>query len=177
VREDVFARLDVPKVAPQASYGAKRAESGTQNFESIAGAAAALDFVASVAPDADAPYRARLVAAFDAFGREEAVLFATLVRGLRETPGVRVFAPPAGTPQHPTVAFALDGVAADEVARRLSDEHAVFVSHGNFYAATAVATVAPELAAGEGVVRAGIALYTSADDVRRLLAGVAAIRR
>lgn len=176
VRDAVFARLDVPKLAPQASYGHKRAESGTQNFEGIAGAAAALDFIASFAPDPNASYRERLVASLAARSAEEAELFTTLVAGLQALPGVRVFAPPAGVPRHPTVAFAVEGLAADVVSRRLSDECGVFVSHGNFYAATALERVAPELAAGEGVVRAGIAMYTTPEDVARLLAGIAGLR-
>lgn len=172
VRDAVFAKLDVPKLAPQASYGHKRAESGTQNFEGIAGAAAALDFIASFASDATASFRERLVSSLVARSVEEGELFTTLVDELHATPGVTVFAPPVGEPRHPTVAFAVDGVAADVVSQRLSDERGIFVSHGNFYAARALEAVAPELAAGEGVVRAGIAMYTSADDVARLVAGV-----
>lgn len=176
VRDAVLERLEVPKLAPQASYGHKRFESGTQNFEGIAGAAAALDFVASFAPDPGAPYRERLASAFGGFAREESALFDTLVDGLRATSGVTVFAAPEGTPRQPTVAFAVDGIAADVVSRRLSDELGIFVSHGDFYASTAVATVAPELARGEGLVRAGIAIYTTTDDVKRLLTGVASLR-
>ncbi len=176
VRDAVLARLDVPKLAPQASYGAKRAESGTQNFEGIAGVGAALDFIASLAPNAAGSFRERIVTALQALATEEAALFGSLVGGLRASDGVTVFGPPEGVPCHPTVAFAVDGIAADVVARRLSDERGVFVSHGNFYAATAVATVAPALAAGEGVVRAGIAMYTTSAETARLVAGVAALR-
>ena len=176
VRDSVLERLEVPKLAPQASYGHKRAESGTQNFEGIAGAAAALDFVASFAADPGAPYRARLASAFDGFARDEAALFATLVDGLRATAGVTVFAPPAGTPRQPTVAFDVAGISADIVSRRLSDDFGIFVSHGDFYASTAVATVAPELARDAGLVRAGVALYTTAEDVARLVAAVTALR-
>jgi len=175
VRDAVLERLDVPKLAPQASYGAKRAESGTQNFEGIAGAAAALDFIAGLAPDASLSYRERLVTSLRGLVHDESARFRALVDGLGALDGVTVFAPPAGVPRHPTVAFAVRGVDSDIVSRRLSDEHGVFVSHGDFYAATALATVAPELAASAGVVRAGIAMYTTPDDVARLLAGIAAL--
>ncbi len=176
VRDAVLERLDIPKLAPQASYGPKRAESGTQNFEGIAGTAAALDFIANLAPDGAASYRERLVSSLRDLALEEAAIFRMLVDGLRAIGGVTVFAPPDGVPRHPTVAFAVAGVPADVVSRRLSDECGIFVSHGDFYAATAVAAVAPALAQGEGVVRAGIALYTTESDAARLVAGVASLR-
>jgi len=175
IRDTVLEKLDVPKLAPQASYGSKRAESGTQNFEGIVGLGAALDFLADLAPDPTAPFRERLVAALSGLANEEATIFHALVDGLNAIDGVTVFAPRDGVPRHPTVAFAVDGIAADVVSRRLSDEHGIFVSHGNFYAANAVATVAPALAEGEGLVRAGVALYTTASEADRLVAGVAAL--
>jgi selenocysteine lyase/cysteine desulfurase len=54
------------------------------------------------------------------------------------------------------------------VATRLA-ERGVFVSHGDFYAATVV----ERLGLGpEGLVRAGCACYTTADEVERLIEGV-----
>lgn len=59
------------------------------------------------------------------------------------------------------------------MARRLA-ERAIFVSNGDFYATTAVR----RLGHGEdGVVRAGCACYTTADEVDRLVDGVAQIAR
>jgi selenocysteine lyase/cysteine desulfurase len=74
-------------------------------------------------------------------------------------------------PRTPTVAFAVDGIEADTVATALADL-AVFVSSGDFYAATLVERLGY---AREGLVRAGCALYTTADEVDRLVTGVAAI--
>ena len=48
-------------------------------------------------------------------------------------------------------------------------ERAVFVSHGNFYAATVVERLG---LAPEGLVRAGCACYTTAEEVERLVAGI-----
>ena len=67
----------------------------------------------------------------------------------------------------------MDGRTPREVAAQLSDRDAIFVSHGNFYAATAVAKLVP--ASPEGVVRAGLAIYSTRDEVRRLAAAVAAL--
>jgi selenocysteine lyase/cysteine desulfurase len=65
----------------------------------------------------------------------------------------------------------VNGVPSSEVARRLAGE-AVFVSHGDFYAATVV----ERLGLGpEGLVRAGAACYTDESEIDRLVAGVGRI--
>ena len=61
------------------------------------------------------------------------------------------------------------GRRADEVAERLAGE-AVFVSSGDFYAATVAARYGLSAA---GLVRAGCACYTTADEIDRLIEGVA----
>jgi selenocysteine lyase/cysteine desulfurase len=67
------------------------------------------------------------------------------------------------------VSFVVDGHRAEEVARALG-ARGVFVSHGDFYALT----VARRLGhAEDGLVRAGCACYTTADEVDRLVEGVA----
>jgi selenocysteine lyase/cysteine desulfurase len=66
------------------------------------------------------------------------------------------------------VSFTVDGVASTDVARKLA-AHGLFLSHGDFYAATVV----ERLGLGpEGLVRAGCACYTTADEVDRLIEGV-----
>ena len=72
-----------------------------------------------------------------------------------------------------TVAFTLDGVASDDVARALA-KRAVFVSNGDFNATTVIERLGHAV---DGVVRAGCACYTTADEVDRLIAGVAEIAR
>ena len=65
------------------------------------------------------------------------------------------------------------GQPAEDVARALA-ARGVFVSHGDFYAAT----VARRLGRAEdGLVRAGCACYTTAAEVDRLVEGVAALAR
>jgi selenocysteine lyase/cysteine desulfurase len=93
-----------------------------------------------------------------------------LLAGLNATEGVRVYGPPRSAPRTPTVAFTVAGRSADEVADALAEE-AVFVSTGDFYAAGVVRRYG--LGPGGGLVRAGCAAYTTADEVDRLLEGVA----
>jgi cysteine desulfurase family protein (TIGR01976 family) len=176
VRAPVLAGLDFPKLAPQSSHGHKRGETGTLNHEGIVGAAAALEFLASLAPPGgDA--RTRLAATMSAAAREEDAIFAALVDGLRALRNVTLYEPPAGVPRHPTIAFSVDGFDPADVTRRLSDEHAIFVSHGDFYASTAVPKIAPDAAARGGVVRAGVGLYSTAEEAARLVTALAGLTR
>ena len=73
----------------------------------------------------------------------------------------------------PTVSFVVDGMVSDDVARGLARQ-AVFVSNGDFYATTVIERLGH---AADGVVRAGCACYTTADEVDRLIEGVAGIAR
>jgi selenocysteine lyase/cysteine desulfurase len=67
----------------------------------------------------------------------------------------------------------VDNVASTEVARRLA-ARGLFLSHGDFYAATVV----ERLGLGdEGLVRAGCACYTTADEIERLIEGVKEIAK
>ena len=176
-RDELLERLDVPRVRPQKPIGSKRAESGTLNHEGIVGTVAALDFLAGITPATDLSLRERFVATMQTVAAEEEPVFESLARGLRELPNVTVYEPPESVPRHPTIAFAVTGAHAQTVAALLSDEYGIFVSHGDFYAATAVAKVAPETLARGGVLRAGVGIYTTPDDVRRLLEAVSGLQR
>ncbi len=170
VRDELLDRFDFPRVAPQAAHGPKRAESGTLNHEGIVGTGAALQFLADAgAPGTGSP-RDRLNASMDSLAHDEEVLFRALISGLRALPNVTLYEPPIGVPRHPTVAFTVRDRAAADVAAHLSTDCGIFVSHGDFYAATAVREVASD--AIDGVVRAGIGLYTTADEVDRLVDAV-----
>jgi selenocysteine lyase/cysteine desulfurase len=91
--------------------------------------------------------------------------------GLGAIEGVKRYGPSPMEPRTPTVSFVIDGVPADAVAVRLASR-GVFVSHGDFYAATVVERLGH---ATDGVVRAGCACYTTAEEVDRLLEGVSEI--
>ena len=93
----------------------------------------------------------------------------TLTLWCREDGGIVLARPLPGQPRTPTVAFTLRHHAAIDVARHLA-ERAVFVSHGDFYAATIIRLLGQ---AEQGVVRAGCACYTSPDEIERLIIGVA----
>ena len=170
-RHDLLAALDFPKLAPAPDSAPERAETGTQNHEGIAGAGAAVDFLASLAPGTGATRRERLATAFAALDERSNQLVRQLWDGLDEIESVKLYGPPPGEVRTPTVGFTVAGVLSAEVARRLADD-AVFVSNGDFYATTVV----ERLGLGDdGLVRAGCACYTTEEEVERLIDGVRVI--
>jgi cysteine desulfurase family protein (TIGR01976 family) len=169
-RHDLLASLDVPKLQPAPDTAPERLETGTQNHEGIVGAAAAVDFLASLAGER-LPRREALARVFDALHARGQALITRLYTGLQAIDGVTVYGPPPSAPRTPTVAFVVRGRPSDEVARELVSR-GLFLSNGDFYAATIVERLGH---ASDGVVRAGCACYTSDDEVERLIAAVAEI--
>ena len=165
-RRDLLGSLDFPKLIPAPDSAPELAETGTQNHEGIAGAAAAVDFLASLTPGATR--RERLRAAFDQLHERGDALITQLWNGLREIEGVRLYGPPPGRMRTPTIAFTVDGASSIEVAKKLA-AHGVFLSHGDFYAMTVVERLGQT---PHGLVRAGCACYTTPEEVDRVLAGL-----
>jgi cysteine desulfurase family protein (TIGR01976 family) len=171
-RRDLIASLDVPKVLPQHDTPPERLETGTLNHEGIAGAAAAVDFLASLTRGT-ASRRDRLRAAFKTLETRGQALLARAWAGLSSVGGVRLFGPPPSSRRTPTFSFAIDGIPADTVARRLA-ERAIFASSGDFYASTVIERLGY---ARDGLVRAGCACYTTETEVDRLIEAVRGIAK
>ena len=173
-RRELLETLPFPKLIPAPDYAPEVAETGTQNHEGIVGAAAAVEFLASItrgaptAPLEVSARRERLRTTFDALHERGARLTETLWDGLSDIQGVKLYGPRPTEPRTPTVAFTVEGVASTEVARRLA-ARGLFLSHGDFYAATVVERL--DLLP-EGLVRAGAACYTTAEEVEKLVEGV-----
>jgi selenocysteine lyase/cysteine desulfurase len=168
---DLIASVDIPKLIPAPEAPPERLETGTQNHEGIIGAAAAVDYLAELGDGAGR--RERLVAAYALLHEQGTALLARMWNGLSAIPGVHMYGCQPGEARTPTVAFTVDGVVSDDVARALARK-AVFVSNGDFYATTVIERLGHAV---DGVVRAGCACYTTADEVDRLIAGVADIAR
>jgi cysteine desulfurase family protein (TIGR01976 family) len=165
-RRDLLGSLDFPKLLPAPDTAPERAETGTQNHEGIAGASAAVDFLASLAPGATR--RERLHAALQQLHERGGALITQAWEGLSDMAHVRLYGPPPGTARTPTIAFIVNGVPSIEVAEKLA-ERGVFLSHGDFYAMTVVERLGQN---AHGLVRAGCACYTTPEEIDRLLAGV-----
>jgi cysteine desulfurase family protein (TIGR01976 family) len=163
-RREVLEALDLPKVAPAPDTAPERLELGTQNHEGIVGAAAAIDFLAGIRGEPGMPRRRALELSYAWLHRRGDHLVRELWDGLGRLPGVRRVGPPPGAPRTPTVSFVTPAPAA-AVARRLADR-GVFVSHGDFYAATVV-----ERLGVEGLVRVGAQCFTD-PEIGALLAAM-----
>jgi cysteine desulfurase family protein (TIGR01976 family) len=173
-RRDLVEAIDFPRLDPAPQESPERMETGTQNHEGIVGAGAAVDFLASLATDDDGAIpsrRAALESSFDALHARGDRLLTRLWSGLASIDGVALYGPPPGTPRTPTVGFTVRGVSTDDVAVELA-KRAVFVSNGDFYAATVIDRLG--LAPG-GLVRAGCSCYTTEEEVDRLVDGVRSI--
>jgi cysteine desulfurase family protein (TIGR01976 family) len=171
-KHELLSELDVAKLAPAPSQAPDRWETGTLNFEALAGATAAIDFLASLGHGASRR-RERLASAYDAQHERAVPLFGALWDGLASIRGVTLYgAPPSDAPRSPTAAFTVANVDSSIVATRLANEFGVFTPNGNFYAATLAERYG---VGGSGFVRAGCACYTTAEEVDRLVSGVRAI--
>ena len=169
-RHALLAELDAPKLAPAPDTPPDRLETGTLNHEGIAGARAAVDFLASLSPPAHTR-RARLVSSMTMLHAEGHALVTRLWTGLSAIPAVRLFGPPPDRPRTSTLSFTVRGMTADDVATRLAQQ-AIYASHGDFYASAAVARlpVGPD-----GVIRLGCACYTTVSETDRVVAAIAAL--
>ncbi len=93
-----------------------------------------------------------------------------LWNGLAEIEGVRIYGPKYDALRTSLVSFTVGDFASSEVSKYLA-ERGVFASHGNFYAATVVEKLG---VAKQGLVRVGCSVYTTVDEVRRVVEGVRA---
>ena len=164
------------KLLPSTNVVPERFEFGTLPYELLAGATAAVDVLAGLAwsdetsgeADVAISRRARLTASYAALHEHEEVLRARIEAGLAELPGATLWS--RASRRTPTLLATFAGHEASEVTRRLA-EAKVLAPSSNFYALEA----SRRLGLGDaGGLRVGLAPYTDADEVERLLDGLAA---
>lgn len=173
-KHSLLESINFPKLIPAPDAAPENVETGTQNQEGMVGAGATIDFLAAFADRAQnssGSRRERLTAVYSELHQRSSELTRRLWEGLESIRGVTLYGPRPDLPRTPTVAFTVTGVASTEVARQLATR-GLFLSHGDFYAATVV----ERLGLGdEGLVRAGCACYTTAEEIDRLIEGVSNI--
>lgn len=172
-RKALLENLDVPRLDPAPAESPERLETGTQNHEGIVGAAAAVDFLAGLAGDPDLPRREALARSYATLHARSAELFELLWNGLGEIRGVERFGLPPHKARTPTVSFVVGGKRSDDVALALA-EKGLFVSNGDFYAATVVDRLGH---ASDGVVRIGCSIYNTQEEIERVLSALRRIAR
>lgn len=170
-KREHLERLQPYKVRPASNAAPERWMTGTQNHEGLAGVAAAVDYLASLAgePAQAGGRRAALTTAMEAIKSYERTLSERLIAGLLALPkltfyGIRESERFAW--RTPTVAFRLEGYTPREVAVRLA-EQGIFVWDGNYYALGLSERLGVEPLGG--MVRVGLAHYNTADEIDYLL--------
>jgi cysteine desulfurase family protein (TIGR01976 family) len=169
-RRDLLAAVDVPRLLPATDAVPERIQVGTPSFEAIAGASAAVEWLADVG-GGDGTLRDRLTASYAILAEREAALFARLWAGLGEIRGVTRHGPPPGTPRTATVSLTVGTRQAAVVANALAERAGCFASHGDFYAMTTAERLGVR---AQGLLRLGLAVYSSAEEVDRVVAALAA---
>lgn len=169
-RQEILDALPAYKLRPASD----RFETGTGNFEGLAGVTAAVEYLADVGvayggTRPDRTRRERVLGGLSAIRNYELDLYRRLAGGLEAIPGLTLYgiADRARFDERtPTAALRLAGVAPRAVAEALGDE-GIAVWDGDFYATGLIERLG--LADSGGVVRIGLTHYNTADEVDRLV--------
>jgi cysteine desulfurase family protein (TIGR01976 family) len=170
-RRELLEDLPAYKVRPCPETLPDRWMTGTQNFASIAGVRAAVNYLAQLgsqvtpAPDR----RSRLKAVFDQIEEYEQYLSRKLIEGLSSIDGVQIHGITDLRRLHdrvPTVSFTHQWKTPHEIALYLG-ERGIFVWHGNYYALPLTEALGVE---PHGMVRVGAMHYNTPAEVDRLVA-------
>lgn len=163
---------DLPayKVRPAPDAIPEKWMTGTQNHEGIAGAAAAVDYLASLAGiDAEGEnLRPALLEAFAGIKRAEDTLCRELIDGLTARPEIKIYGIVETAQLEsrvPTVSFVHAKQSPQDVARYLGDR-GIFVWAGNHYAQPLTEALGLE---PDGTVRIGLLHYNTSEEITRLL--------
>lgn len=173
---ELLARLQPDKLAPATDAVPEKFELGTLAYELLAGTGAAVDFIASLS-GVDAAgvdtggvdtgsRRERVLSAMTAVAAHEDHLRRTIEEQLAALPGVVVHS--RARLRTPTLLLTFDDHDPGDASRYLADR-GINAPAGSFYALEA----SRRLGLGDtGGLRIGLAPYTNAADVDRLLGGL-----
>jgi cysteine desulfurase family protein (TIGR01976 family) len=176
-KREHLERLRAYRVRPAGEALPGKWETGTKNHEGMAGAAAAIDYIASLgatygrAP-AHASRREKLAAAWEVIGAYEYQLMDRLLTGLKLSPRVRIY----GITDRmdwdkrlATVSIRKEGLTPEALALKLAEEN-IFVWNGNFYAVSISERLGVEESGG--LVRIGLVHYNTLEEVDRCLTAI-----
>ena len=175
-RADLLETLPAYKLRPATD----RFETGTGNFEGLAGVTAAVEYLAGIGSvfggtGEGSTRRERIVAGMTAIRAHEMDLYRRLADGLETIQGLVLYGitdRAQFADRTPTAALRLEGIAPREVAEALGAD-GIAVWDGDFYATGLIERLG--LAAHGGVVRIGLTHYNTAAEVDRLVAALGQI--
>lgn len=174
-KAEILSGIEAYKVRPaDPNPPGHRFETGTPSFEAqggVLGTIEYLDWLGGHFSDANSRPE-RLRAAMTACIAYEQDLGERMLAGLRAIPGVKLWGRPTMEGRVPTFAITIEGHHPDAVAQRLAEQD-IFVWSGHFYAVEVIARLGLEEAGG--LIRIGLCHYSTAEEVDRLLAALAAL--
>ncbi|WP_064435718.1 MULTISPECIES: cysteine desulfurase-like protein [Pseudoalteromonas] len=157
------------KVEPAKDVIPGRWETGTQNFEALAGLIAAVDYIAAISElDDSHPRREKLAVAFTKTKQHEMALSEYFLTRLVNYPNIKLFGIDdldRLAERTPTFALTFEGLAPREVSEFLGKQH-ICVWDGNFYA-QGLCKQLGVLDSG-GVVRIGCMHYNTIEELDKL---------
>jgi cysteine desulfurase family protein (TIGR01976 family) len=182
-RLELLEQLAAYKVRPSHPEPPFKFETGTPNFEGLAGATAAVNYLAGVGrkygqhPAVDraagfehyAGRRKELKQAMRCIAAYERQLFTTMLTEVQTIPGITIYGitdPDEFDERCPTLAFTREGFTPEAIATYLGDQN-IFVWHGNYYALSVTERLGVEDSGG--MVRVGLVHYNTQAEIDRLL--------
>ncbi len=174
----LLEQLQAYKVRPAANTLPEKWMTGTQSHESIAGGAAAVDYLTGLgrrlAEDPLLPRRAALSKAYHAISAYEHALLKQLLDGLSSIREVKVYGitdPARMRERVSTVAFTHQRFTSEELSELLGRQ-GFFTWHGNYYALNLSEQLGLE---PTGMLRVGLVHYNTSEEVASFVAAVKAL--
>ena len=178
-KKRLLEQLDAYKVRPAPLAPPHKWMTGTQSHEAIAGALAAVEYLAdlgrTLAANENLPRRGALREAYREIGSYERGLCGKLLAGLDDLPEIQVFginSPERMEERVATVSFTHDRFTAEQMAEQLG-RAGFFTWHGNYYALNLTETLGLEPG---GMLRVGLVHYNTLTEVERFLEALHGLR-
>jgi cysteine desulfurase family protein (TIGR01976 family) len=164
-RPGLLDRLNTDRLRTAGQAAPDKIETGTLNHAAIAGVTAAVNFIASLGNGET--LRQKIKDGFRHLGAHERELATRLYHGLHKIKGVTIIGPDFDSPYRaPTVSFIMENKTAQQVCAHLALKN-ICAWDGHFYAQRAIEMLG--LLERGGVIRIGMAVYNTREEVDRLL--------
>jgi cysteine desulfurase family protein (TIGR01976 family) len=163
---ETLEALSPDKLLPASDEVPQRFELGTLPYELLAGVTAAVSFIAGLTPSPTGSRRQDLLGAMSAVEAHEDTLRHDLESRLSELPGLTFYS--LAPERTPTLLVGIEGRSSQDAQRWLADE-GVNAPAGSFYALEASRVLG---LGNDGALRLGLAPYTDASDIDRVVAGL-----
>ena len=158
--------LQNDKLLPATNVVPERFEFGTLPYELMAGSVAAIEYIANLAPGSATSRREKIVNSMRALESYEDELLEYMESSLKALPGITLYG--HAKKRTPTLYFSFKGFESVEIYKAMAKK-SVTLPASNFYALE----TSRKLGLGDaGALRAGLAPYSTRDDVDRLVAGL-----